>query len=465
MRHLRPRSVTVLAALAAGVFTDIVMTVHSVQYAYRSIAVHAMLEVTATLIAFVTTVLLWGRLRYRRGLDDLLLFVAIGFLSVTSLLFAVIPAAIWREPHPFSTWTTLIAGGLTAAVLAVAAHVRSVRIRNYERAGRIAVVVMTVALLAIGTVVGAYVERLPVGIDPSRSPLNIPGPISGNWAIAGVQLTIAVLFLIAAIGFTRRAEVTSDEFFLWLGAGAVFAAFARLNYVVFPSLYSEWVYTGDILRFGWHLLLLIGAVREIRVYQRAYAEARVLEERRRIARDLHDGLAQELAFIANKTRELSGGAASVSRTALRQVASAAQRGLDESRRAIQTLTTDDDEPFEIVLVQTVEEVADRLGANVQIEAEPAPEITADQREQLLRIVREAVTNAACHAHADLVRVQFTNGGRPMHLRVEDDGIGFDPDDTDGGFGLVTMRERALAIGAEFNVNSTRGRGTAVEVRL
>jgi signal transduction histidine kinase len=463
MGHLRPRSVTVLAALAAGVFTDIVMTVHSVQFAYRSVAVHAMLEVTATLIAFVTTVLLWGRLKYRRGLDDLLLFIAIAFLSVTSLLFAVIPAAIWREPHPFSTWTTLIASGLSAAVLAAAALAPSVRIRDYEHLGRLAVIGMTAALVVIGVVVGALVDHLPVGIDPSRSPLNVPGPISGNFIIAGVQLVIALLFIVAAMGFTRRAEATGDEFFLWLGAGAVFAAFSRANYVVFPSLYSEWVYTGDILRFGWHLLLFIGAVREIRVYQRAYAEARVLEERRRIARDLHDGLAQELAFIANRTRELSLGP--VTRTALQQVASAAQRGLDESRRAIQTLTTTTDEPFDVALVQAVEEVADRLGANVEIEAEPAPEMTSEQREQLLRIVREAVTNASRHANADLVRVQFTNGG-PLHLRVEDDGAGFDVDDTDGhGFGLVTMEERALAIGADFSVSSTPGRGTAVEVRL
>ena len=453
---------TVLAAVAAGVFTDIIMTVHSVQFAYRSIAVHAMLEVTACLIAFVTTVLLWGRLKYRRGLDDLLLFVAIGFLSVTSLLFAVLPAAIWREPHPFSTWTTLIASGLSAAVLAVAAHVRSVRIRNYEHAGRIAVVAMTVALFVIGSVAGAFVDELPVGIDPARSPVNVPGPISGNWAIAGVQLTIAVLFMIAAIGFTRRAEATGDELFLWLGAGAVFAAFARANYVVFPSLYSEWVYTGDILRFGWNVLLFVGALREIRVYQRAFAEARVHEERRRIARDLHDGLAQELAFIANKTRELAAVRPS---TPLLQVASAAQRGLDESRRAIQTLATNDDEPFEVALVQTVEEVATRLGTRVEVEAEAAPDMTADQREQLLRIVREAVTNAGRHAQADLVRVQFRNGG-PLFLRVEDDGVGFDPSETDAkGFGLVTMQERASALGAELRVDSTVGRGTAVEVRL
>jgi signal transduction histidine kinase len=456
--------VTVLAALVAGGFTDLAITVPSVQFAYRSVPVHAMLEVTASLIAFLTTVLVWGRLKWRRGLDDLLLFVALGLLSVTSLLFAVIPAAIWKDPHPFSTWTTLAAGVLSAALLAAAALVRPRKLRNYEHAGRIAVVVMGIGLVVIGTIVGAFMNRLPIGIDPARSPLNVPHLISGNDVIIAVQMATALLFLAAAVGFTRRAESSQDEFFLWLGAAAVFGAFARANSFLYPSLYSEWVYTGDILRLGWQVLLFIGAVREIQVYQRVYAESRVLEERRRIARDLHDGLAQELAFIANKTRDLAVGE-SAPRRALLQVASAAQRGLDESRRAIQTLTRHDDEPFEVVLQQTVEEVADRLGTRVEVDAEPAPEITGEQREQLLRIVREAVTNAASHAHADLVRVQFTNGG-PLHLLVEDDGVGFNPEEVDSkGFGLVTMEERAVALGAEFRLNSKPGRGTAVEVKL
>lgn len=453
-----------LAALVAGGLTDLVIMVPSVQFAYRSVAMHAMLEVTASLIAFVTTVLVWGRLKWRRGLDDLLLFVALGLLSVTSLLFAVVPAAIWRDPHPFSTWTTLAAAGLSAALLAVAALIRPIRLRDYEHAGRVAVVVMGIGLVVIGTLVGVFIDRLPIGIDPARSPLHVAGPISGNFVIAFAQIVTALLFVAAAIGFTRRAESSRDEFFLWLGAGAIFAAFARLNYFIFPSLYSEWVYTGDVLRLCWHILLLIGAVRLIGVYQRAYVEARVLEERRRIAHDLHDGLAQELAFIANKTRQLVAGSVA-RRLALLQLASAAQRGLDESRRAIEALSRKDDEPFDVALVEAVEAVADRLGTKVQIDAEPAPDIEPKQREQLLRIVREAVTNAGSHANADLVRVRFTNGG-PLYLRIEDDGVGFDPTDVDSkGFGLLTMEERAAAIGAEFRVKSSPGRGTSVEVRL
>jgi signal transduction histidine kinase len=454
---------TVLAALVAGGLTDLVIMVPSVQYVYRSIAVHAMLEVTASLIAFVTTVLVWGRVRSRQGLDDLLLFVALGLLSVTSLLFGVIPAAIWRDPHPFSTWTTIAAGGLASALLAVAALIRPIRLHDYEHAGRVAVVAMGIGLVVIGTIVGVFVDQLPIGIDPARSPLNVPGPISGNLVIAVAQVVIALLLVAAAIGFTRRAEMSGDEFFLWLGAGAIFAAFARVNYFIFPSLYSEWVYTGDVLRLCWHILLLIGAVRLIGVYQRAYVEARVLEERRRIARDLHDGLAQELAFISNKTRELATGSAA--RAGLLQLASAAQRGLDESRRAIQALTLKDDEPFDLALVEAVEAVADRLGTRVAVEADPAPEVSPKEREQLLRIVREAVTNAGSHANADLVRVQFTNGG-PLYLCIEDDGVGFNPADVDSkGFGLVTMEERAAAIGADFRVRSAPGRGTCIEVRL
>ena len=454
---------TLLAALVAGGLTDLVIMVPSVQFAYRSVAVHAMLEVTASLIAFVTTVLVWGRVKARRRLDDLLLFIALGVLAVTSLLFGVIPAAIWSDPHPFSTWTTIATGGLAAGLLAVAALIRPIRLRDYEHAGRLAVFATGIGLVVIGTVVGVFIDELPIGFNPARSPLNVAGPIAGNLVIALAQIVIALLLVAAAIGFTLRAEMSNDEFFQWLGAGTIFAAFARVNYFIFPSLYSEWVYTGDVLRLCFSILLLIGAVREIGVYQRAYVEARVLEERRRIARDLHDGLAQELAFISNKTRELVAGSAA--RSALVQVASAAQRGLDESRRAIDALTRKEDEPFEVALVEAVEAVSDRLGTRVEVAAEPAPEIGSKQREQLLRIVREAVTNAGNHGNADLVQVRFTNGG-PLYLRIEDDGVGFDPNEIDSkGFGLVTMEERAASIGAEFRLRSTPGSGTCIEVRL
>ena len=129
--RLRPRSVTLLAALVAATLTDLVVMVPGLHYAYRSVPLHAMLETTATIIALLTTVLLWGRLRQRQRLDDLLLFVALALLTTTNLLFAAIPAAIWTDPHPFSIWTTVCGGAVCAALLAAAALAPPIRLRNY----------------------------------------------------------------------------------------------------------------------------------------------------------------------------------------------------------------------------------------------------------------------------------------------------------------------------------------------
>jgi signal transduction histidine kinase len=459
--RLRPRSVTLLAALVAAALTDIVVMVPGLHFAYRSVPLHAMLETTATLIALLTAVLLWGRLRQRQRLDDLLLFVALALLTTTNLLFAAIPAAIWTDPHPFSIWTTVCGGAASAALLAAAALAPPIKLRDYEKAARIAITLMAIGLAAIGTVIGLYVDRLPVGLDPATNP-TVAGLFTGNDLIVSAQILIAAFFLVAALGFTRRAERSGDEFLLWLGASAMVGAFARVNYFIYPSLYSEWVYTGDALRLGWHVLLFVGAAREIQLYQRGYAQARVLEERRRIARDLHDGLAQELAFMVTTTRKLVD--ARYGDPELTQLASAAERGLDESRRAIASLTQRNNQPFDVALVQTVEEVADRLGAQVLVTADAAPRLTQERQEQLLRIVREAVTNAVRHGSANIVRVEFSNG-QGLHLRIEDDGVGFDPAGVHpNGFGLIGMRERAAALGGQLFIAST-AEGTEIEVVL
>jgi signal transduction histidine kinase len=290
---------------------------------------------------------------------------------------------------------------------------------------------------------------------PGRSHL-----LEASVGIVVVQAAGILLYAVAAIGFTRRAEAAADDFMLFLAVGAILGAIARWNYLLYPSLYSPWVYTGDAFRLASYALLWFGAAREIGSYWRSRAEKAVLEERRRLARDLHDGVAQELGFIATRAQEL---AASRDGEAQR-IAAAAERGLDEARRAIAALTRAVDEPLDVALAQAAEEVAGRAGARVRLSLDPAADVPATTREALLRIVREAVTNATRHGGAGSISVELTNGDG-LSLRIADDGVGFDPKRPSVGFGLISMRDRARALGGELRVVSSPGHGTEVEVVL
>jgi signal transduction histidine kinase len=240
----------------------------------------------------------------------------------------------------------------------------------------------------------------------------------------------------------------------------VLASVAALHYFLFPSLYSRWVYTGDFVRLLSHLVLLAGAAREIGRYWRSLAAVAVLEERRRIARDLLDGLAQELAFILRRTSRTGQGNAMDA-----QIAAAAERAIADARRAIAALTRPLDEPLDVALAQAVEEVADRFGQRLVLDLQPNVRVDSVTREELVRIAREAVSNAARHARAPLVRLELSNGPG-IRLRIADDGVGFDPRaDGKERFGLVSMRERVRALDGEFRLASAPGAGTTIEVIL
>jgi signal transduction histidine kinase len=339
---------------------------------------------------------------------------------------------------------------LGGAAFAAGGFASKRRLRNPSRAVGLGVALCIWVVTGAGVCTAVFLGETSAGFPSWLSPESADRPLLvGNPVVLTAQLVGVVLFTAAAVGFLRRAERGRDDLMQWFGAGATLAAFASLNYLFFPSLYSEWVYTGDFLRLGFYLLLLVGTGREIQRYWRRLAEAAVLEDRRRIARDLHDGLAQELAFIVAET---SG-----------QAAKAAERALDESRRAIAALTRPVDEPLDVALLQAAEEVAHRVGTQVRFEGERVAGVEGETREALIRILREAVTNAARHGGAGRVRIELANGNG-LRLRVEDDGTGFAPGTTrPGGFGLVSMRERAEALGGSFRLESEPGRGTSVEV--
>lgn len=461
---LRPRPLLAFTALLAGSLTVLVVAVPALHFAYRSASLHDAFEVAAALIALLAAYLVYTRARDTRRLDDVVLVTGLAMMAGTNFLFAALPASVPEvDVERFSTWGA-IGGRLVSAVLiAIAAWLPQVSIRR-ATVGRIAVAATAAGLGAIAIAVASVYERLPEGIDPALSPEASASPqLEGHPLVHGVQLVALVLFAAAAIGFGRRARDRGSEFSLWLANACVVAAFARLHYFLFPSLYSEWVYTGDFFRLGFYILLVIGAGREIARFQRGAAEAAVLEERRRLARELHDGVAQELGFIvAHADSHMKAGRATKE---LEPLLSAGRRGVDEARRAIAALTRPIDEPLDVAIADAVEDLEHRTGAQVQLDLEPDVHVAPDAREQLLRIVREAVANAARHANGTAVRVELRNGDA-VRLRIDDDGPGFDPEERrPGRHGLSSMRERARVLGADLRIESSARRGTVVELVL
>jgi len=450
---MRIRLFTLGFAGAAAALTAATSLIPGFTLAYSSPQLHIALETATALISFLVAFLVYGRFRERKRLDDLVLACALFLIATTSLVFSAVPHSVPAEgARNFSVWASVGGAVLGAFTLALAAFAPRTRVGSPRRATVIAALSCVVALVATASIVALFADGVDPDIPLALSPDAAHRPVLlGHHFLLGTQIVGVLLFIAAALGFIQRGERDNDELMRWFAAGAALSAFARFNYFLFPSLYSDWVFTGDFLRLGFCLLLLAGAAREIGSYWRRLASMAVLEERRRIARELHDGVAQELAFIV---AESSGS-----------LAAAAERALDESRRAIAALTRPVDEPLDVALVQAAEEVAGRVGVQLRIEVCKGAQVSPDEREALIRILREAITNAGRHGRAENVSVELTNGNGTL-LRIADDGSGFDPGHTRaGGFGLVSMRERTEALGGRFRLSSEAGEGTRIEVRL
>ena len=394
------------------------------------------------------------------------MFYAFAAFAVSNLLLAALPAALGRSyPDGIGTWGLVLGILAAATLLLAAAHApsRGVNREFWRRIDRVAA-----AVVAAGTV-GAAVVLTGFGSAALNAPFR---PDQWSWSDisahpeVAVQVLVSLVLLGAGFAFATRAERTGDTFLTWLAVGAAVAAFARVNYFIGPSLDAHWVYVGDALRLLFYIIVFLGAAREISRYQQRAAQAAILEERRRIARDLHDGLAQELAFIVTQTKRLAALTADFveDRRQVDYLAAAAERALDESRRAVAALTQPLYQPLHVALAQEAREIAGRVGVDLELKLDPNIEADPATSEMLLRVVREAVANAGRHGHAGHISVELSNGDS-LRLRVVDDGDGFDPSAKTDGFGLLSMQERVRAFGGRFSIASEVGRGTEVEVAI
>jgi signal transduction histidine kinase len=220
-------------------------------------------------------------------------------------------------------------------------------------------------------------------------------------------------------------------------------------------------------------------IRNSQLYAKLEGQA-VLEERNRLAREFHDGLAQGLGFLNFKMQQaerlLAREQWETARESLAEMREGVRDLYAEVRQTIQDLRgfPEDGKGLSERLHQYVLEFSDRTGLDVSLDMKGEPKLSPQDEVHLFRIVQEALVNVHKHSQAQQAWVRLRVGPEATVLEIEDDGAGirwgdFPQDvplsDTSGHFGLRIMQERAEAMGGQLSLNSVPSQGTRLRVTL
>ncbi len=459
------------------------------------------MDVAVTSLTTLTAAVLGAlaMLRYRESgrLSTLLQASAFATLAITSgitvaLLLLHLDARVGLSlgmPEQLPLYVSQ-ATRLTIASLFLTGGVAALRgDRARPRHARFVLVLPTV-LIALGTlVIYPFGNSLPslitqAGLENLIADPHATSPIPGvtDLAYALAAITLVVLLAGAVVyrfAYTGDSPVTDG----FLSIALVIGAFAELQYAFYPGVYAGLVTTGDGLRLLSFGVLLLGIHAEqradLRALRRAYAaldrlrltetERAALEERSRLAREIHDGLAQHLWFAKLKFERLAATVPDDARGLSSEVGQALDSAIVEARQAMVTMRTaiDQDMPLTDMISRAIDDFGQRSGIRVEYQADGLPgAIPPRQQIELLRIIQEAMTNIRKHADATVVRVKAEVVDGNLVVSVGDNGRGFDPENArDDGLGLTGMEERARLMGGQLHIASAPSDGTVVELTL
>jgi signal transduction histidine kinase len=446
-----------LAAASAGILA--LELVHPV--AYYAPTLRATADMMMTSFALIGAWMLQAQFRHAPRLRKLLVFGALLTLGLVDLFSHALPAVLEvRSGQHFAAtllWGKLFAGVAFAAAAAVLTH-------KFVAGGRRPIVVtaaVSVVALAVSELLGLLLrsQMVPGGIDP------VYGIDRALGHPLGSVLTLAAtgLFAYAAIAFARKSRSERSNVLALLSGASILLAFTRLYYFALPSFGPDTIASREGLRVLAYGLLFAAVMRQELQLRKVAVQAAAIGERRRVARDLHDGLAQDLAFIAAHGARIANELGEE-----HPVAVAARRALAISRGAIAELSDPAGATAHEALEAVAHELSDRFEISIAVDAQLDGEPSPYAREHLTRIAREAIANAARHGGAKhvIVSLKRTDGG--VALRVRDDGSGIAGTASAPaleGFGLRSMSERAASLGGYMTVRRPGKRGTELEVML
>lgn len=205
---------------------------------------------------------------------------------------------------------------------------------------------------------------------------------------------------------------------------------------------------------------------------RAREEAAVVVERQRIAREMHDSIAQTLFYLAVKLREadnlIAAGKSEEAHGELRVVQRDTKVAYHQVRAVIADLKQQAElEDFGEAVRRASAELAERLGMQVTCEVAEHTSLPVSSRQHVLAVIQEALVNAHRHGGSRRATVRLKQIGKDVAIEVSDEGSGFETSAVppEGCYGLTIMKERAHMAGGRLELDSAPGRGASVTVYL
>jgi signal transduction histidine kinase len=443
-------SETLLAGLL-GAILALFLTHPALRTRYNLPELRLVLETTMALAGLLVAVLAAARFSAEGRRVDLLL--ASGFLvaSLSAAGFGIGPYLGGAASRPSEQWASLLGGMLGAALIAIApfAHGRTRR-RDWAIANAVAAAGL-VLFVAWSLLRDAGNSLPPLSLPAGQQPFYLTGTLALQ----------AMIMLVAVVGWGERFRTRHDDLSRWLALGFTLQLFAALQLVFQPLVAGSWVSQGDFLRMLAYTVILYGAWRAIRFAEFGRA---VAEERSRVAREIHDGLAQYLFAVSTHASMLESGAAT--QDTLPRLKEAALLAQQEARFAILALSSaSGTAPFDAALRRYVEFLTADGALDVELDVDPGMHLAPDEQIEIFRIVQEGLANVRKHAQATRAEVVIGWRDGERFVSIRDDGAGFDGEELAAGQGLKNMRARAESIEGGFSLSSTPGRGTALEVVL
>jgi signal transduction histidine kinase len=434
--------------LASG--TALFAASESLQSAYELHNARLAFDTAIAVVAAIVCVLACVRFLVDGRSLDLLLAAGFWSIALGTVTFGLAPVLGGGALAPQSAWALVGARLLGAGLIAVAPYVHG---RLSARRPSLLAVGVGVALLLGGAGIGLGIP------DWGETQLD-DGVVEGAY-VQVAALLLAALWFVAIVGFGLRYRRYGNDLDSWMCLAATLALFADVHLVLTPVLSSDYVLQGDFLRVVAYGILLVGVWRAISEAEFGRA---VADERARVAREIHDGLAQYLFAISTQVSMLESGAPL--EQVLPRLKHAATSAQQEARFAVLALSSAGGSArFDSALRRYVELLTADGALDVELEVDPQVRLAPDEQIEVFRIVQEGLGNARRHSGASHVEVSISQQGGRRVVSVSDDGIGFDEATEKSGQGVANMRLRAQAIDGELSLTSVPGRGTAIEVVL